>query len=316
MSKCLLSSTTLLVLLAFSGSAFAQGTEEKAKTVTITKKAYGKGDVISVSRTSTMQMKMTVTMPPQPNQPPAPPQVTDQKNEQEDERLIRVLEVKKGKITRVKLTFERKVQTMDLGPQMGGAKELPDSLDKRSFTIEKVGENWSINSSEGPVSEVDQNKIKRLTKTVFEDQGNSLAAAIPAKAMKVGDEVKASVAVIRELLDMRNDAFKFSECKLVLVGTKKINGKEHALFDLKYAAKNEGNGGGVGGMVMTVKGDGKLIVDVATGRQLSLSLKGVPKIDSNPNAQFSMHGDGEITVKEKIKLESKDEDEEKKEDDK
>lgn len=316
MSKLLLSSLSLLTFLSLTGTAQAQETKEKVKTVTITKKAYAKGDAIFIARSFNMDMKMTVTMPPQPNQPPAPPQTTDQKGSNQDDRLIQILEMKKGKISKVKVTFEKKVQTMDFGPQMGGAQERPDSLDKRAFTIEKTGDTWSIVNKDGPVSEGDREKIKRLTKSIFEVQGNSLAEAIPAKTMKVGDEVKASVEVLKELLDMRNQAFKFSEHKLILTGTKKINGKEHALFDVKFAAVHDGGTGGAGAMVMKISGDGKLVVDVATGRQRSLTLSGSPKMDSKPNAQFTMHGDGEIKIKETMKVESeeKKETEEKKED--
>ncbi|MDF1660428.1 MAG: hypothetical protein P1V97_01565 [Planctomycetota bacterium] len=309
MSKLTITSLSLLTFIALTSTAQAQGTEEKTKTVTITKKAYAKGDVISVARSFEMDMKMTITMPPQGNQPPAPPQVTDQKGSNQDDRLLEILEVKKGKITKVKLTFEKKVQTMDMGPQMGGAQERPDSLDKLSFTIEKVGDTWSIVNKDGPVAEGDMQKIKRLTKPIFDFQGNSLAEAIPAKTLKVGAEIKADVEVLKDLLDMRNQAFKFSEHKLVLTGTKKINGKDHALFDVKFSAQNEGGAGAAGAMVMKISGDGKLVVDVATGRQRSLTLSGSPKMDSKPNAQFSMHGDGEIKIEEKVKLESKDEEE-------
>lgn len=310
MSKLSITSLSLFTLILSASTASAQGTEEKVKTVTIAKKAYAKGDVISVARTFEMDMKMTISVPPQPNQPPQPPQVTDQKGSAEDERLIQILEVQKGKVTKAKVTFEKKVQTMDMGPQMGGAQERPDSLDKRSFTVQDLGKGkLKVQSNDGAISEGDMQKIKRLVKSIFADQANGIAAVIPAKAMKVGDEVKISIDVLKDLLDLRDQAFKFSVHKLVLTGTKKINGKDHALFDVKYAATNDDSPQAAGGMVMKISGDGKLVVDVATGRQRSLTLAGKPQMDSKPNAPFNMHGDGEITIKERMKVESPDKEE-------
>ena len=299
MSKFFLSSLSILCGLAFAPIAQAQDTEEKTKTVTITKKAFAKGDVIRSSHTFRMEMKMTIVMPPQPNQAPKPPQVMDQKGLGQDDREIEILEVKKGKITKLKVTFQKLVQTMDMGVAAGGSQERPDSLNKRAFTIGKVGSAWTINGEDGPVSEADNRKIKRLTQSLFDDHANGLADAVPAKELKVGQEVKASIDVLKALLDMRSDAFKFSERKLILTGTKKINGKECALFDVKFQAMQDTKT--PGGMTMSINGKGKLVIEVATGRQKSLVLTGAPKMDSQPGGPVSMNGDGEIEVKQTLK---------------
>lgn len=288
----------LLLLMMFTlilwSPAFAQDATVSKKSATIVKKPWGKGEVAAVTRSLKWTVKQTVHLTKKKKPGPS---VRRQTGAFFDDRRIEILGLQNGELTKLKVTFLKKTQTLDLGPKYGAVKETEDSFHGRTIVVEKQGREYRVTQDNKPLEGLDLLKARRLTVPTFRVQNNGLASSVPAKTFKVGEALSIPSDHLIGVLDLHDRALQFSVCALNYVGIKTVEGQACALFSLEFKAESKKKAT----MRTLVSGSGTLLVEVATGRQRSLSIKGRVSRESKAGAPVLLKSEGELTVEETMK---------------
>ena len=284
----------LTMTLALWNPAFGQEAPVNKKSVTIVKKSWGKGEVAAVTRSLKWTVKQTVHMKKKKT---GPPSVRRQTGVFFDDRRIEILELQSGELRKLKVTFVKKTQTLDLGPKYGAVKETEDSFQGRTIVVERQGREYRVTQDKKPLESLELLKARRLTVPTFLVQNNGLASSIPAKTFKVGEALSIPSDHLIGVLDLHDRALQFSVCALNYVGMKTVEGQACALFSLEFKAATKKGAP----MRTLVSGSGTLLVEVATGRQRSLSIKGRVSRESKAGAAVLLKSEGELTVEERMK---------------
>lgn len=289
----------IMLTVALWSPAFGQDATISKKSATIVKKPWIKGEVAAVTRSLKWTVKQTVHLTKKKN--PGPPSVRRQTGLFLDDRRIEILELQSGELSKLKVSFLKKTQTLDLGPNFGAVKETKDSFHGRTIVVEKQGREFRVTQGKKPLESVDLLKARRLTVPTFRVQNNSLASFVPAKTFNVGETLSIPSDHLIGLIDVHDRGLKFSLCALNYIGVKTIEGQACALFSLEFKGATKKDAP----MRTQVSGTGTLLVEVATGRQRSLSIKGRVTRESKVGAPILLKSEGDVTVEETMKTAKK-----------
>lgn len=300
MSKLSTSLLSFILCLSVLQSVHAQ---ERTESLTVSERTPKKGEVLVSSYSETLNIN-TISTSPKGNKHIKIKQ--EQSNLHEDLRKIEILDVQKGQIVKVKVTFTRMTREARLNSARNKPLEVIDHiqpLNKRSFIVEKKANTWKIvESNKGNVSNSDLKEIKRTTASLFSQNANGIAQSISSKLLKTGAKIEIPEQALRWELGMYSLGFKFQERTLTFTGTKKIDGLNCAVFQVNYQGSHEERKPGFS-ITQFISGKGTLIVDIASGRETSLTLTGSLELESEFGL-VSLRGKGQLSIRKTVTVQA------------
>lgn len=279
-----------LLLCLTAGPVFAQ--DSKPVSVTIKKRALGVGEVLTFAQTRKQKMEMTITANDDATR-------SDKMNRVIDfvgGKSIEILEVEEGKVTKIKVTFGKIAKVVHDEKRTDSGEEDKDPLSGRTFTVGHKDKKLTITTDKGPADDSDVYNVTKATKWFFTEQGFGVAAGLPSTPIKLNAEFKPPVNAVRRLLDIKEED-KNSEVtkpKMVFKGLAKCGNIPCASFALSAEANSE-KFGPMKALTMKMAVTGTVLVEVATGRVLSVQYSCKIVMGSAPNKLFKATGAGSMT---------------------
>ncbi|MDF1660427.1 MAG: hypothetical protein P1V97_01560 [Planctomycetota bacterium] len=276
---------TLLCLTAVP--AYAQ--DSKPVTVTIKKRALVVGDVLTFAVTRKKKMGMTLTS----NDDPTRSDKMDRVIDAVAGKTIEIIEVKDGKVTKIKVTFGKIAKVVHDKQRTDSGEEDKDPLSGRSFTVSHADKKLIIKTAKGEVDASDEYSVTKAIKWFFEEQGRGFAGALPSTPIKLNAEFAPPLSALRRLLEIKKEDknSQITKPKMVFKGLVKLGDVHCAKFALSADAKSE-KFGPMKALIMSMKAKGMVFVEVETGRVLSIQSSSKVVMGSAPNKLFKATGAG------------------------
>jgi len=227
------------------------------KTITFSTKAKAVGDKYTTSEE--MRTKFTVVVGNQ---------TVNMEGVENEERKTEVLAVKDGLATKVRATYTK--HTKDVKTD-GKPKDERSPVAGKTYLVERKGDAIVVTDNAGKaVSAVEQKKIegdyKRLGKP------DEVTNALKSKPRKIGDKLDdVAAALAGQLKDRGSKAgsnVTVEQTKLVLSGTKRIDGADHAVLDLTMKLSGDEPNGK---LTMTLGGQVFVRIDEASFGEIAVS---------------------------------------------
>lgn len=287
MSRSLLA----LAFLCFAATpALAQ--DPNAGTITIKKKSLHVGEVLTFSKTKKQTMAMTITAKDDSSR-------SDKMNRVIDGvagKTIEILELKDGKVAKIKVTFGKIAKVVTDKQRSDSGEEEKDAISGKSFTVTYADKKVVVTNDKGKIDLSDEQTVTKETLWFFEEQGQGLAAALPVTPIQRNAQFLPPSNALGRLLEIKKEDknSKITNPKMVFKGQAKHDGVDCASFALSADARSE-KFGPMKALIMTMKVTGTVLIEVNTGRVLSIQCVSKVTMSSAPNKLFKARGAGSRT---------------------
>lgn len=211
----------------------------------------------------------------------------DQKTLKVSDLRIEVLAVAGDNIQKLRVAFKKIVLQ---GRARGGAPVTEDGLSGRTFIVTQTGPRLRVVEEKGKemaVTREDGEWVRSEVRSLFRDEGRRFGLAVPPRGLRFGERVEVSKALASRLLDLGDAAFAIDKVSLTLKRRERIAGVACGVFAVAIAGRSRGS---VPEQVLKLRGE--VAIEVATGRQRRLKLKGPIELSGS-----QQDGAGTIAVK-------------------
>lgn len=275
----LLGATAALLLCALPQVALAKG-----PTTTISEKALPVGTVVEQTQSSKLGMKMDISFNGQA-------QHREVSEESKTVQQVEVLATEGQRITKAKVTYKSQSQTKT---EDGKSNQMPaPAYLNKTYTVSwaKDGQEFKVADASGqepPVVELEH------VRKDFQGMGkpNDFLKILPKGALTPGQKINITKELAAEMFggDKANsENMDLTNSVLVFKGTKKVQGKEAALFDMVLSLK-----GAEGPLNMSMDLKGKVTLVVDGGWPIEVTLSGPMSMASGAQQGPSLNGKGQM----------------------
>lgn len=254
-----------------------------AQEVKIVEKAPAVGTVVSVQKTTSMQMKLDIKFGDQ----------AQKKSAQEDSKEVfeyTIQEVNAKAPTKVRVTYKSIDKTK---------REDQNPPEKETFGV--VGKTYTVSFTDGALKIVDAQgqeppvqdleHIRKDFKSLGE--ADSFLKILPQRALKVGEKFDLTKELAQELFggeEKSTEGMDLSQSTVTLKAIKKVNGVDAAVFDLAMNIKGE-----QGPLRLTMNLKGEVVVTVQGGHLIQAALQGPLEMNGGDGGPAVFKGSGKMS---------------------
>jgi hypothetical protein len=255
-----------------------------ADSVTFVRAAPAKGDVASQTVATRLSMDVSVMQGQQ---------VVHEDSTRVDraqERTVRLTHVEPGVRMAGEVTYRRAEETIAGDGNPGELAQQP--VVGKTYRVERLHGELSIFDERGEVPPQAEFQIVWHNMESF-GKHNPLSEFLAGQTVAIGQTLELPTVAAMALLAFGEDVVAVEQFSLTLAEVREVDGRKRAVFDAFVSSRSHGRN------QMGMQVEGKLVVDAATCRVVSLDLAGpvgLTETQSNGIDTFLVSGRGKIEV--------------------
>lgn len=217
---------------------------------------------------------------------------SDFRRRQEHQTEQEVLDANDEAPTRVRVTYVKRteIETDAKGKEKAKPK---NPVEGNTYVVERKGDDVVVTRPDGePVGPKEAEEVKKAERDV--GQPDPFAAVFADRPLKKGETIALPKALVKRLFGGNEEMdLDVEKATLTFQGAKDHGGETLATFVMALEVVGHPNEG----LAMRMKLEGTMVVETATGRPASVTLKGPLKIDGKDAKRgVDLRGKGEMTI--------------------
>lgn len=205
------------------------------------------------------------------------------------ERLVEVLEVADGRVSKAKVSFPHSRQQM---PECDDGKEVIQPVEGKTYVLTRTGERLIVNYTDGTLPPADEFEIV-LNSLQSLGKPNPLAAFLLDRDFQIGQTIELPQSLAQQMLGFGSELGEVTKFQLTLREVKKVAGASCAVFDSNIQV------GGMSRSPISLQATGNVVIRLDTCRTVLADFSGPLKMRSlhtTPEGSFQQEAEGSLRV--------------------